>query len=98
MSDALLRMSSLSALTPVDPRVAALLASRREGFGMPRALYLDENLDYARRLIDAGVPVELHVYPGAVHGFDLLGASRVGNDFLRDMLSGTARMLGCKDE
>lgn len=61
-------------------------------------LYLDENLDYARRLIDAGVPVELHVYPGAVHGFDLLGASRVGNDFLRDMLSGTARMLGCKDE
>jgi acetyl esterase/lipase len=60
-------------------------------------LFLDENLDYARRLIDAGVSVELHVYPGAVHGFDLLGASRVGGDFMRDMLSATARMLGCKE-
>lgn len=33
-------------------------------------LFLEENLDYARRLTRAGVPVELHVYPGAVHAFD----------------------------
>ena len=32
-------------------------------------LFLEENLDYARRLTRAGVPVELHVYPGAFHAF-----------------------------
>lgn len=30
--------------------------------------FLDENLDYARRLSRAGVPAELHVYPGVIHG------------------------------
>ncbi|MDT9598150.1 alpha/beta hydrolase [Sphingosinicella rhizophila] len=33
-------------------------------------LFVDENLDYARRLMRAGVPVELHIWPGAFHGFD----------------------------
>ena len=33
-------------------------------------LFLEEDLDYARRLMRAGVPVELHVYPGGFHGFD----------------------------
>ena len=30
--------------------------------------FLDENLDYAARLSNAGVPTELHVYPGVIHG------------------------------
>jgi triacylglycerol lipase len=30
--------------------------------------FLDENLDYATRLSGAGVPTELHVYPGVIHG------------------------------
>ena len=30
--------------------------------------FLDENLDYAARLSRAGVPTELHVYPGVIHG------------------------------
>ena len=30
----------------------------------------DEDIDYARRLLAAGVPTELHVYPGAPHGFE----------------------------
>lgn len=30
-------------------------------------LFLDECLEFARRLIHAGVPTELHVYPGAHH-------------------------------
>ena len=33
---------------------------------------VDEALDYAGRLGRAGVPVELHVYPGVYHAFDLL--------------------------
>jgi acetyl esterase len=35
----------------------------------------DEALHYAMRLMDAGVQVELHNYPGTVHGFDLLTPS-----------------------
>lgn len=34
-------------------------------------LLLEENLDYARRLLRAGVPVEAHVFPGPVHGFEI---------------------------
>jgi triacylglycerol lipase len=32
-------------------------------------LFFEENLEYARRLVRAGVPTELHVIPGAFHGF-----------------------------
>jgi acetyl esterase/lipase len=35
-------------------------------------LLADEDIDYARRLIDAGIPTELFVAPGAYHGFDLI--------------------------
>ncbi|MFF4354800.1 alpha/beta hydrolase fold domain-containing protein [Streptomyces sp. NPDC001530] len=34
-------------------------------------LFRDENLDYAARLRAHGVPVELHLYPGAYHAFDM---------------------------
>lgn len=33
-------------------------------------LFVVENIEYAKRLIQAGVPTELHVYPGAFHGFN----------------------------
>ena len=32
-------------------------------------LFLEEDVDFALRLTRAGVPVELHVYPGGFHGF-----------------------------
>ena len=35
-------------------------------------MFVDEDIEYARRLIAAGVPTELHVVPGAYHGYDLL--------------------------
>jgi acetyl esterase/lipase len=34
-------------------------------------LFVDEDVEYARRLIDAAVPTELLVVPGAYHAFDL---------------------------
>ena len=37
-------------------------------------LFHDEDVAYAGRLADAGVPCELHVTPGGYHAFDLLQA------------------------
>jgi acetyl esterase/lipase len=34
-------------------------------------LLRDENIEYARRLMQAGVPTELHVFPAAFHAFEL---------------------------
>jgi len=48
-------------------------------------LFLHENIDYARRLLQAGVPTELHVYPGAYHGFDgLAPTANVVQRFIAD--------------
>ncbi|KAI1111364.1 Alpha/Beta hydrolase protein [Nemania sp. NC0429] len=35
-------------------------------------LFINEDLEFARRLAVAGVFVEVHVYPGVPHGFDLV--------------------------
>jgi acetyl esterase/lipase len=56
-------------------------------------LFLEENLDYARRLMRAGVPVELHVYPGAFHGFGLAPDARVSQAARRDSLEALRRAL-----
>jgi acetyl esterase/lipase len=53
--------------------------------GLPAALvdvgevetFRDECIDYAQRLIRSGVSTELHVYPGAFHGFDLMAPDSV---------------------
>jgi triacylglycerol lipase len=59
----------------VPPYAAAARAQNLEG--LPPAyisvgsldLFLDEDIEYAQRLLRAGVPTELHVYPGAYHGY-----------------------------
>jgi len=56
----------------------AAAARARDLQGLPPALiqvgaldlFLDECMEYARRLMVAGVPTELHVYPGAHHSFE----------------------------
>lgn len=35
-------------------------------------LFMEEDLEYAKRLMCAGVPTELHVYQGAIHAFEML--------------------------
>jgi acetyl esterase/lipase len=60
----------------VSPYAAA--ARAEDLSGLPPAyiavgeldLFLDEDIEYAQRLLQAGVSTELHVYPGATHGFD----------------------------
>lgn len=40
-------------------------------------LFLEEDIAYAQRLMKAGVPTELHVLPGAYHGFELASDAAV---------------------
>ncbi|GEE02936.1 hypothetical protein nbrc107696_33820 [Gordonia spumicola] len=67
-------------------------ARRADLTGLPPAwigvgdldLFHDEDLDYARRLTDAGVPCETVVVPGAFHGFDIFFRTRpVTREFWR---------------
>lgn len=54
-------------------------------------LFLEEDLEYARRLIRAGVPTELHVYPGAYHGFNMVADAQVSQVAARDQLAALKR-------
>jgi acetyl esterase/lipase len=40
-------------------------------------LFAGEIVTLANRLIDAGIPTELHIWPGAYHGFGLIAGSRM---------------------
>jgi triacylglycerol lipase len=57
-------------------------------------IFLDEDLVYAQRLIRAGVPTELHVYPGAYHGFNIVPTADVTRRFMRDGQEALKRALG----
>jgi acetyl esterase/lipase len=56
-------------------------------------LFLEEDLEYARRLVRLGVPVELHVYPGAYHAFDLEPTAQVALSARRDSVAALRRFL-----
>ncbi|GBE63789.1 alpha/beta hydrolase [Mycobacterium sp. MFM001] len=67
-------------LGPTPPSADAVPARHTELGGLPAAFITcsevdplrDEALDYAARLLRAGVATELHVFPGTCHGFDSL--------------------------
>ncbi|QNK83277.1 alpha/beta hydrolase [Nakamurella sp. PAMC28650] len=56
-------------------------------------LFFEEDLEYARRLVRAGVPVELHVYPGAFHGYQQAPASDAAGTHQRNVVSALRRGL-----
>jgi acetyl esterase/lipase len=50
-------------------------------------IFCNEDIAYALRLSEAGIPVELHVHAGAQHGFELIApASQVAQRSTRDRL------------
>ena len=56
-------------------------------------LFVDECLVYARRLMRAGVAVELIVYPGCFHGFKMAATSRVAMRAEDDNIAALRRAL-----
>jgi acetyl esterase/lipase len=57
-------------------------------------LFLDEDLQFAQRLADSGVAVELHEHPGAYHGFDQLApGSSTARAARRDRVKALQRAL-----
>src|SRR5215211_1032701 len=60
-------------------------------------LFLEEDIEYARRLMRAGVPTELHIYPGAYHGFQgLAPEARISRAFVRDYFEAYRVALGVR--
>jgi acetyl esterase/lipase len=76
------RVEDLSGLPPTLIQTGAL------------DLFCEENIDYARRLIRAGVSTELHVYPNAPHGFTLVSDSLVARAARRDAFDVIRRIWG----
>jgi acetyl esterase/lipase len=76
------RTADLSGLPPTFISVGAL------------DLFLDEDIEYASRLMRAGVPTELHVYPGAPHGVNKFGyPAAVARQLARDRDEALRRAL-----
>ena len=81
-------------------------ARREDLSGLPQAwigvgandLFHDEDVEYARRLVEAGVPCELRVVDGAFHGFDAVfrnaGVTRRFWSAQADALRGGLRLGG----
>jgi acetyl esterase/lipase len=79
------RMGDLSGLAP-----ATVLTGELD-------LFRDEDIAYAQRLMQAGVPTELHVYPAAHHGFDrMVPAAAVSRRLVADRDAALARAFASK--
>jgi acetyl esterase len=53
----------------------------------------DEGIEYAQRLVQAGVPVELHLYPGTFHGSSRITGAAISQRMSRDSLDAIHRLL-----
>lgn len=59
-------------------------------------LFVDEDIEYARRLIAAGVATELVVVPGAFHGFDFVERAPIVQRFKASLLAGLRSAFGAE--
>jgi acetyl esterase/lipase len=83
----------------ISPYAAA--ARAEDLTGLPAAfiavgaldLFLEESVTYAQRLIRAGVPTELHLYPGVYHGFQMTPNAQVTQAAARDQIRALRRAL-----
>lgn len=57
----------------------------------------DEGIAYATRLVQAGVPTELHLYPGTFHGSELVPAP-VSDRMVADKVTAVRRLLRARSE
>jgi len=90
-----------SYLAGADPQVA-VPARRSDLAGLPPAwlgvgtldLFHDEDLAYAARLQSAGVPCDVHVVPGAFHGFDgIAPKASISREFFESQCTTLRRLL-----
>ncbi|WP_416382268.1 alpha/beta hydrolase [Nocardia transvalensis] len=75
------RATDLSGLPPAYIATAELCPNR------------DENLDYALRLLQAGVSVELHQWPGTFHGSQAILSAEVSQRQLAELAAALRRAL-----
>ncbi len=96
--------SSLLGTEPGADSVSPYAAAARvpSAAGLPRTflcvgsldLFAVENLAYATKLIEAGVPTELHVYAGGYHGFQMMPDAQLTKAYFRDLLGALNRFYG----
>jgi acetyl esterase/lipase len=93
-------LGSSAGTSDVSPDAAAARATNLSG--LPPAiitvgeldLFVDEDIDYAVRLLAAGVSTELHVYANCVHGSDVLVPhAEASQRWKRDELDALTRAL-----
>jgi len=99
--------SAGAAASPLDAATLELAvpARRTDLSGLPPTwigvgtldLFHNEDIEYARRLTEAGVPTDLHVVPGGYHAFDASEpTAAVSVDFVQRQLDALRAMLGAK--
>ena len=93
---------SWSAYLNGQPRTSpAVPAALKSHTGLPSCwigvgaldLFLDENIEYARKLIKAGVKTEFDIYPAAIHGFPMIEEAESTLAFINDFSNSLIKAL-----
>ena len=93
----------LGGVEPGSPQVSPYAAPARMAdlTGLPPAFvsacefdpFRDEDLAYGARLVHAGVPVELHLYPGTFHASTAIADAAISQRMIADQIGALTRAL-----